>query len=223
MGRYEVTVASSRLDAEGLLERDTELASVDRALDRMGAGLGSVVLVEGPAGIGKSALLAAAGARAQARGFAVLRARGSEFEQEIAFGLARQLFEPMLRMASAAERRRLLAGVAEVGARALGVQAGDAPVDQFAAIHGLFWLCANWIERSPLVVAVDDVQWGDDPSLAWLGYLARRASDLSLALLLAWPPDRLGNWRFPGSDRPDRLHRRRHERNVKLSRSHPPH
>ena len=168
----------------GLLEREAELARVDRAFDRVGAGLGSVVVVEGPAGIGKSALLAAVGADAQARGYGVLRARGSEFEEEIAFGVARQLFEPMLRAATRGERRRLLDGVARVGAHALGVEAAERPADRFAAIHGLFWLCANRAERGPLVVAVDDVQWVDDPSLASLGYLARRAEDLPVLLVV---------------------------------------
>ena len=124
------------------------------------------------------------GAGARARKFEVLSARGSEFEEEIAFGVARQLFEPMLRAASAGERRRLLEGVAGVGARALGLEAGEPPADRFAAIHGLFWLCANRAERGPLVVLVDDVQWIDDPSLAWLGYVARRAGDLALVVVL---------------------------------------
>ena len=168
----------------GLLEREAELARVERMFERVRAGVGAVVVVEGPAGMGKSELLAAAGAGARARGLGVLMARGSEFEEEIAFGVARQLFEPMLRAASAGERRRLLDGVARVGARALGVEAGEPPADRFAAIHGLFWLCANRAERGPLVVAVDDVQWVDDPSLAWLGYLARRAEDLALLLVL---------------------------------------
>ena len=168
----------------GLLEREGELARFDRVFNRVAAGLGAVVVVQGAAGIGKSELLAAVGAGAQARGFGLLSARGSEFETEIAFGVARQLFEPMLRAASPVERRRLLDGVARVGARALGVEAGEPPADRFAAIHGLFWLCANRAERGPLVVAVDDVQWTDDPSLAWLGYLARRAGDLALGLVL---------------------------------------
>ena len=167
-----------------LLEREAELARVNRAFDRVAAGVGSVVVVEGPAGIGKSELLAAVGAGARARRLGVLRARGSEFEEEIAFGIARQVFEPLLRAASPSERRRLLDGVAQVGARALGVQAGESPADRFAAIHGLYWLAANHAERSPLVVAVDDVQWADGPSLGWLGYLARRVGDLPLALVL---------------------------------------
>ena len=131
--------------------------------------------------------------RARRRGgLGVLSARGSEFETEIAFGVARQLFEPMLRAASPVERRRLLDGVARVGARALGVEAGEPPADRFAAIHGLFWLCANRAERGPLVVAVDDVQWADDPSLAWLGYLARRAGDLALVVGVGFAVRRSG-------------------------------
>ncbi len=176
--------ALSGVAGGGLFERELELEHVGRAFDRIGFGVGAVVVVEGPAGIGKSEFLATVGAGAQARGFGVLGARGSEFEAEIAFGIARQVFEPMLRTASPTERRRLVDGVARVGARALGLEAGEPPADRFAAIHGLFWLCANRAERGPLLVAVDDVQWVDDPSLAWLGYLARRAGDLALLLVL---------------------------------------
>jgi hypothetical protein len=115
----------------------------------------------------------------------VLSARGSEFEAEIAFGVARQLFEPMLRAASAGERRRLLGGVARMGAQAVGVAMGEPPADRFAAFHGLYWLLANRADRGPIVVSVDDVQWADDPSLAWLGYVARRAEDLAVVLAVA--------------------------------------
>ena len=180
---------------ERLLERDAALARVDGAFDQLAAGMGSVVVVEGVAGIGKTELLAAVGAGARARGFGILRARGSEFEVEIAFGVARQLFEPMLRAASREERRRLLDGVARVGARALGLDEGEPPADRFAAIHGLYWLCANRCERGPVVVAIDDVQWADDPSLAWLGYVARRVSDLPLLLLLGLRSGDLGGER----------------------------
>ena len=167
-----------------LLEREFELGLVGGLLDAASGGAGTVVVIEGVAGIGKSALLAAVGAITQAGGLEVLRARGSEFEAEIAFGVARQLFEPMWRAASAKEREGLLDGIARVGARALGLAAGEPPADRFAAIHGLYWLCANRAECGPLVVLVDDVQWVDDPSLAWLGYLARRAADLAVLLVL---------------------------------------
>ena len=60
----------------GLLEREREIATVLEALSLAAAGRGSVVLLEGPAGIGKSSLLAAACEHADQLGFTVLGARG---------------------------------------------------------------------------------------------------------------------------------------------------
>ena len=111
----------------GDLEREVELARVGGLVDAASGGAGKVVVVEGVAGIGKSAVLAAVGEGALARGFDIVRARSSEFEAEIAFGVARQLFEPMLRAASSPDRGRLIDGVARVGARALGVEEGQPP------------------------------------------------------------------------------------------------
>lgn len=167
-----------------LLDRDRELAEIDGMIVRALVGSGGLMVVGGPAGIGKTRLIGDAARAAGAAGMTVLRARGSELEVEIAFGVARQLFEPMLRAASAGERRRLLDAVARIGARALGLVAGEPPADRFAAIHGLYWLCPNRAERSPITVMVDDVQWADDPSLAWLGYLGRRVGGLPVLLLL---------------------------------------
>jgi predicted ATPase len=60
----------------GLVERDADLARVDLLLDRVAAGAGAVAVVEGPAGIGKTELMEAVGARARALEFGVLSARG---------------------------------------------------------------------------------------------------------------------------------------------------
>ena len=167
-----------------LLDREQELAVIGGLIEAARRDSGELVVVEGPAGIGKTRLLEEAARTAGAAGMGVLRARGSEFEAGIAFGVARQLFEPMLRAAPPDKRRGLLDGVARVGARALGVEEGEPPADRFAAIHGLYWLCANRAELGPLVLVVDDVQWADDPSLGWVGYLARRVVDLPLVLVL---------------------------------------
>ena len=44
----------------------------------------------------------------------------------------------------------------------------------FARLHGLHWLVANLAERAPLLIALDDVHWADEPSLRFLDHLTRR-------------------------------------------------
>jgi DNA-binding CsgD family transcriptional regulator len=168
-----------------LQEREAELAYLGDRLTEARAGRGGVVAISGPAGIGKSALLTAAARAAGELGPEPLRARGGELEAGMAFGAARQLLEPAVFALGPAERRRLLTGPARLGARALGLGAGEMPGDEFAARHGLYWLCANLTERRPLLITVDDLQWVDGPSASWLLYLGRRAADLALLVVVS--------------------------------------
>ena len=80
----------------GLYERDSELARVDALLAAAREGRGGMLLITGPAGIGKTVLLAAARERAGRAGVRVLAGRGGELERRFSFGVARQLFEPLL-------------------------------------------------------------------------------------------------------------------------------
>jgi predicted ATPase len=96
----------------GLCEREGELERVDALLAAARAGHGDALLITGPAGIGKTVLLAAARERAGQAGMRVLAGRGGELESGFSFGVARQLFEPLLAGAGAAEREALLAGAA---------------------------------------------------------------------------------------------------------------
>lgn len=168
-----------------MFEREVELEYLRVRLGEARVGRGGVVAIEGPAGIGKSELLVAVGRVAHELGFRILRARGGELEVGMAFGVARQLLEPAVMPAGAAERRRLMAGPARLGASALGLEVGDGPGDEFAALHGLYWLSANLAERKPLLISVDDLQWVDGPSLSWLTYLGRRAVELALLVLVS--------------------------------------
>jgi len=151
-------------------------------------GEGGVVLLEGPAGIGKSALLGAACERAGELGMQVCTSRAGELESGLPWGVVRGLFEPGLAAASKAERRRLLAGAA--GLARVALRSGAPPRTPIAAetmgaaLHGLYWLTANSAARRPLLMAVDDAHWADMPSLRWLAYLAVRLKDLP-ALVVA--------------------------------------
>jgi DNA-binding CsgD family transcriptional regulator/tetratricopeptide (TPR) repeat protein len=167
---------------EALLERGLELAELDAAIDLATGGNGRLVVVEGPAGIGKSRLLAEARRRAEAS-MRVLSARGSELEGEFAFGVVRQLLEGELR---APERRgTLLAAAAGSAAPVFGAPGGtDGEGASFAALHGLFWLASNLAEERPLLLAVDDLHWCDRPSLLFLAYLARRLESQRILLVV---------------------------------------
>ena len=97
-----------------VLERDAELARIEGAVARAQDGHGSLLVVEGPAGIGKSALIGAARALSDAAGARTLRARGGELERDFAFGVVRQLLEPALAEVPARARDDLLQGPAGV-------------------------------------------------------------------------------------------------------------
>ena len=81
---------------QALLERDAALGRIDQCLREAIAGGGSLLLVEGPAGIGKTRLVVAAARHGRELGLTTLSARGSELEREFAYGLVRQLFEAPL-------------------------------------------------------------------------------------------------------------------------------
>jgi len=181
---------------EPLLERSEELARIESALADARTGRGRFVVVEGPAGIGKTALLAAARIAAAEDGMRVLRSRATEMETNFAFGVVRQLFERPLVEASDLERADLLQGAAGVAAGMIGLPgapatdaAPSAGVDpSFAILHGLYWLCANLAGAGPLCLVVDDAHWADAASLRYLAFLLTRLEELDIALVVATRP-----------------------------------
>jgi predicted ATPase len=183
-----------------LLERRHELARIEVALAEARAGRGTFVVIEGPAGIGKTALLAAARTVAADGGMRVLRSRGTELERDFAFGVVRQLFEPPLAEASELERTDLLQAAAGLAAGLLGLPGAPAAdrlsssnVDpSFAILHGLYWLCANLAAAGPLCVVVHDAHWADAASLRYLAFLLTRLEELDVALVLATRPCEAG-------------------------------
>jgi DNA-binding CsgD family transcriptional regulator len=176
----------------GLAEREHELEQLDRALARARDGDGALVVIEGPAGIGKSALLDAAATIAQRAGMRLLRGRASELEREFPFAVALSLFERLLADAGEGRRAALFDGAAGFARglfepRAQSARSGALPGRDraFATVHGLYWLTANVAERGSLAVAIDDAHWADPPSLRYLAYLCARLEGLPVAVLAA--------------------------------------
>ncbi len=157
----------------GLVERERELTALGALLGDALAGEGRTALIEGPAGVGKTRLLAEVRRRAESAGARVLSARGSDLERDFPFGVVRQLLEGLLADPAVAER-----AFAGAGAPARAVferldALGEGGSD-FAALHGLYWVVLNLAAERPLVLSVDDLHWADRPSLRYLAYLARR-------------------------------------------------
>ena len=171
-----------------LLERHGEVERLEQAIAAAVEEAGSVVAVEGEAGIGKTSLLAHATRTAGARGMRVLRARGGELEREFAYGVVRQIFESPLAAGATTDRERWLAGAAGLAGAVLSssepARGGGGP-DPSSILHGLYWLSANLAAEQPLLICIDDAHWADDASLAFLSYLARRVDDIAVVIVYA--------------------------------------
>jgi hypothetical protein len=174
--------------AEALLERAAELEKL-RALVAAPEGTGNVVVIEGPAGIGKTALLEFACACAREGGLRVLSARGSEFRRIYPWGIVRSLFAPALALPEA-ERDQVFHDAAALAEAPLGFPSSAAtPASNAnalgAALHGIYWALANLALTKGLLVAVDDAHWADGPSLRWLEYLAASIDEIPVLLCVA--------------------------------------
>ena len=186
------------VEPDTLLEREQEVERIRAALRGVGRREGVVVVIEGAGGIGKSRLLEVARSRASDLGFRVLDARATELEQGFPYGVVRQLFERLLSEAEAGDRDRWLSGAAALAADVLigtptvrlpAQGPGPAPDDlSYAWQHGLYWLVSNLSADSPVVLALDDLQWSDEPSVRALSFIARRLAGQPLALILATRP-----------------------------------
>jgi len=184
--RTEVPVATTPL-----LERDTELAALQAVVEGALSGAGRLVAIEGRAGMGKTRLVAEARALAADAGFEVLVARSADLEQEFAYGVVRQLFEPFLASLLTEEREEALSGTAGLAERLFGDEevTGTASGDiSFAVLHGLYWLAANLAGRRPTAIVIDDLHWTDAPTLRWLSFLGRRLEGLPLLVVLGLRP-----------------------------------
>jgi DNA-binding CsgD family transcriptional regulator len=176
-----------------LLEREAEVAGLEALAHTAREGGGRFVVIEGSAGMGKTRLLAEARAIATSAEMRVLAARGGEFEAEFAYGIVRQLFEPLFVSAPPDLRAELLSGPAALIEPLVGASHPAASQDalaegSFPIFHGLYWLTVNVAFQQPTLLAIDDLHWADAPSLRWLHYLTRRLEEVPIVVAVATRP-----------------------------------
>lgn len=155
----------------------------------LAAGPGA--LLTGPAGIGKSHLVAALTARARAEGALVLSCTPAEAELQLPFVSLIDLLAPVgdevLEKLPLGQRAVLRAALLR------GQDAEPAPGGVQVRLAVLTLLRALGTER-PVWLVADDLQWMDEPTAEILAFVSRRASGLPLRVLAT---ERVASGRAP--------------------------
>jgi len=159
-----------------LIGRDAEMAVLVRLVREAAGGSGRSVLIEGEPGIGKSALVRAALAAAAESGSQVFWGAGDELGQ--ALPLLPFLEGLRVREPSASPRRNTILQLLR------GELAADPGLDVSATLaEQLLALIAEQYAAQPAVLAIDDLQWADQASIALWGRLARSVRQVPLLLI----------------------------------------
>ncbi len=133
----------------------------------------AALLLQGEAGIGKTAAWLDTLDRATERGFQVLSARAAEAESVLAYASLTDLIDGMDYQAFTGlpEPQRL--ALDRILLRAIP---DDRPTDQRTVAAGFLSLIRNLADRAPLLIAIDDVQWLDPSTADVIAFAARRLS-----------------------------------------------
>ncbi len=173
----------------------SSLVGRDKAVVRVLAGVqppyvdARAVLIDGPAGIGKTSLLRAGVAQAEAAGATVLYARPVETEASYAYATLGDLLGPVLgsldsRLAEVHRgvlQRALATEDLPDSADAAVEEAPDAQRVAIAVLAAFRALAA----RGALLIAIDDAPWADPASRDALAFSMRRLAGLPVRLLIA--------------------------------------
>jgi DNA-binding CsgD family transcriptional regulator len=162
-----------------MVGREREIAEAGGFLAEAATRGGGLVFAGVP-GIGKTTIWAAAVDDATARGFRVLVARPSEAEVELAFSVLSDLLAPVEDTTLAALPGAQRAALENALRRGEALEAGVDPAAVGLATLGVLRLLA---EDGPVLVAVDDLQWVDPPSLRAVTYALRRLDTEPVALI----------------------------------------
>ncbi|MCM3821706.1 AAA family ATPase [Streptomyces albidoflavus] len=175
--------------APPLVGRAHQLDVLARHADAARAGRPRLVLLDGPAGIGKTALLRAALAEdGPLAGMTTLYGSCRAVDVATGYSGVRALFGGLGLTGRKGRTSPLLAGGARRALPALAADPGELDADPgstFSVLQGLYWLAANLMADGPLVLVLDDVHWCDERSLRWLDFLLRRADGLPLLVVAA--------------------------------------
>jgi adenylate cyclase len=201
-----------------LVGRTTELAALTPALEQTLQGQGSLVRMEGPAGVGKSHLAAAFAQEAIGRGLRIVRAVCQSTSQDVAYSATGQMLRALLRLPldlTQAEQLALIeAALQELNSAWLvrmpllgdllnlaipdnpTTAAFDPRLRQEALVTLAVEIVLALARREPLLLLFEDIHWMDEASQGLLLALARMVADIPVLLLLVQRPSLRDEDRF---------------------------
>ncbi|WP_435771007.1 AAA family ATPase [Nocardioides sp. SYSU DS0651] len=161
-------------DPSPLLERDGVLASLRAAWTDAAAARGSVHLLQGPAGIGKTTVIEAFVRSLEPDARRVLHARCSPLSATVPGSVVRAWFAPLL--------RTVPLGSAPFDGPAVVLSDASAPPLELA--YAVQWAVEDLTTDGPVLAVVDDVHWSDPVSLAVLDHLTAAIAGQPVVVLL---------------------------------------
>jgi ATP/maltotriose-dependent transcriptional regulator MalT len=177
--------------------RTDELAAFDEALKAIDHGAPRTIEVAGPAGIGKSRLLAELADRADARGHLVLTGTAAELEQDLPFWVFVDALDQFVKGLDPRRLEQLDPAVRSELGRVLP-SLTDAGAAQEPALHERYRthravseLLEQLAATKPLVLVLDDFHWADPASIDLLVALLHRPPDVGVLITVAARPRQL--------------------------------
>lgn len=182
-GAHEQELSAGRTHPR-LVEREHEIAVLRDLVRRTAAGRTGLVVVKGPGGIGRTALLRALAKEAEHRGLRVVETAGAR-DRTLRFGSPGDTAGPDGRAAARAGRSPARGG------RARGPFASpDAAAPAAPPLHGSLLTCRQVVGSAtatrPTLLSVDDADRADPESIRALVRLMRTRHDLPVLLALGW-------------------------------------
>jgi DNA-binding CsgD family transcriptional regulator len=173
-----MSLPTERQDVPRVLHgRTDECAHIDGMLADARAGRSGALVIRGEAGIGKSALIAHA--RARAAGMTVLAATGNEFDVDVSYAGLFDLLRPALDVIDELPepQREALQSAFAMGSPSAG--------SRFGVAIGVLGHLSHLAGRAPVLITVDDGQWLDAASVEAIAFVARRVAAEGIVVLVA--------------------------------------
>jgi predicted ATPase len=178
-----------------LVGRDAELARLGATLSQAAEGAGSIVLIPGEAGIGKTRLCAELSRLHRQHGGQVLLGRATPEESSLTYAAVADALRVARRAEPAVwEAARARAKILQAIAPELALEPGanERPVDRPVLFEALLDAVEEAAGDAATLWVLDDIQWADDSTWEFVRYAARRAADLALVLAVTYRDEEIG-------------------------------